>query len=152
MRPQDFSSFTLSRHELRLEARQSVSLPILPTRIRVDGDLQASLSFELLIRNLLRHVSLLIAMYVESRLDLDYRGLIVRAMSFRIHQASLSWHDWQRCSNRQDTKMKLGGFIGEIEYRGDAIAEHLPLLVAGEVLHVGTGTSFGLGKYHKETQ
>lgn len=43
--------------------------------------------------------------------------------------------------------MKLGGFIGEIEYKGEAITEFLPLIVAGEILHVGTGTSFGLGKY-----
>lgn len=97
------------------------------TRIRVEDDLQA----ELFLRNLLRRVSLLMAMHGESRLDLDYRGLIARAMSVRIHQASLRWHDWQRYSNLQKTKVKLGGFIGEIKYKGAAIAEHLPLLVAG---------------------
>jgi hypothetical protein len=118
-----------------------------PTRIRVEGDLQTSLSFELLIRNLLRRVSMLIAMHGQSALDLDYKGLIARATRVSIGEASLNWHDWQRYSNRQETKMKLGGFIGEIEYRGKAIAEFLPLIAAGEILHVGTGTSFGLGKY-----
>jgi hypothetical protein len=118
-----------------------------PTRIRVGGDLQTSLSFELLIRNLLRRVSMLIAVHGQSRLDLDYRGLIARAAGVGIGKASLRWHDWQRYSNRQEAKMTLGGFIGEVEYEGEAIAEFLPLLVAGEILHVGTGTSFGLGKY-----
>lgn len=118
-----------------------------PTRIRVEGDLQTSLSFELLIRNLLRRVSMLIAVHSESQLDLDYKALIARAARVRISTASLSWHDWQRYSNRQETKMKLGGFIGEIEYTGEAITELLPLILAGEILHVGTGTSFGLGKY-----
>lgn len=118
-----------------------------PTRIRVEGDLQTSLSFELLIRNLLRRVSMLIAVHSDSRLDLDYKTLIARAASVRIGTASLSWHDWQRYSNRQETKMKLGGFVGEIEYTGDAVTEFLPLILAGEILHVGTGTSFGLGKY-----
>jgi CRISPR-associated endoribonuclease Cas6 len=118
-----------------------------PTRIRVEGDLQTSLGFELLIRNLLRRVSMLIAVHSESRLDLDYKGLIARAASVRIYQASLNWHDWQRYSNRQETKMKLGGFIGEIEYAGEAITEFLPLILAGEILHVGAGTSFGLGQY-----
>jgi CRISPR-associated endoribonuclease Cas6 len=118
-----------------------------PTRIRVEGDLQASLSFELLIRNLLRRVSMLITVHGQSRLDLDYKGLIARAAGIRINAAALSWHDWQRYSNRQETKMKLGGFIGEVEYSGEAIAEFLPLIIAGEILHVGTGTSFGLGKY-----
>jgi len=118
-----------------------------PTRIRVEGDLQASLSFELLIRNLLRRVSLLMAVHGRSLLDLDYKGLIARAAAVRIGTASLSWHDWERYSNRQETKMKLGGFIGEVEYSGEAIAEFLPLILAGEILHVGAGTSFGLGKY-----
>ena len=118
-----------------------------PTRIRVEGDLQTNLSFELLIRNLLRRVLMLMAVHGRSRLDLDYKELIARAAGVGIHKASLSWQDWQRYSNRQETKMKLGGFIGEMEYRGEAIAEFLPLLVAGEILHVGTGTSFGLGKY-----
>jgi hypothetical protein len=118
-----------------------------PTRIRVEGDLQTSLSFELLIRNLLRRVSMLMALHGESRLDLDYKGLIARAAGVRIGKALLDWHDWQRYSNRQETKMTLGGFIGEVEYEGEAIAAFLPLLVAGEILHVGTGTSFGLGKY-----
>jgi CRISPR/Cas system endoribonuclease Cas6 (RAMP superfamily) len=43
--------------------------------------------------------------------------------------------------------MKLGGFTGEIEYAGGAIEEFMPLVIAGEMLHVGAGTSFGLGKY-----
>ncbi|MGA9772995.1 MAG: CRISPR system precrRNA processing endoribonuclease RAMP protein Cas6 [Blastocatellia bacterium] len=118
-----------------------------PTRIRVEGDLQTSLNFELLIRNLLRRVSMLMAVHGQSQLDLGYKELIARATRVRINAASLRWHDWQRYSNRQETKMKLGGFIGEIEYTGESITKLLPLIVAGEILHVGTSTSFGLGKY-----
>src|SRR5436853_2366756 len=75
-----------------------------PTRIRVEGDLQTSLSVELLIRNLLRRVSMLMAVHGQSRLDLDYKGLIARAAGVGIGKASLDWHDWQRYSNRQETK------------------------------------------------
>jgi len=42
--------------------------------------------------------------------------------------------------------MKLGGLIGDIVYYGP-ITPFKPLLEAGELLHVGKGTSFGLGKY-----
>src|SRR6185295_521555 len=52
-----------------------------PTRIRVDGDLQAGMSFELLVRNLLRRVSLLCAVHGSAPLELDYRGLIEQAGS-----------------------------------------------------------------------
>lgn len=46
--------------------------------------------------------------------------------------AQLKWHDWERYSARQDTKMKMGGFTGRIAFEGNL----------GEFLHVGKGTSF----------
>jgi hypothetical protein len=118
-----------------------------PTRIRVGGDLQTELSFDLLVRNLLRRVSLLAAVHGAGRPKLDYRKLIEIAGTVETPKSDLRWHDWERYSNRQKEKMSLGGFIGEVEYRGEAIIQLLPLIIAGEILHVGAGTSFGLGKY-----
>lgn len=118
-----------------------------PARIRVEGDLQVGMSFELLVRNLLRRVSMLAAVHGRARLELDYRGLIDRAGKVETHSSALRWSDWERYSNRQHTKMSLGGFTGEVAYAGKAIEEFLPLIAAGEILHVGAGTSFGLGKY-----
>jgi CRISPR/Cas system endoribonuclease Cas6 (RAMP superfamily) len=51
---------------------------------------------------------------------------------------------WQRSTSK---KMKLGGFVGEVGFEGEGLPEFLPLVPAGEILHVGTGTSFGLGRY-----
>ncbi len=42
--------------------------------------------------------------------------------------------------------MKMGGFIGDITFEGNS-EPFMPLIKAGEVLHVGKGTGFGLGKY-----
>jgi len=42
--------------------------------------------------------------------------------------------------------MKMGGFVGGVEYRG-GLTEFVPLLKLGERLNVGKGTAFGLGKY-----
>lgn len=42
--------------------------------------------------------------------------------------------------------MKMGGFIGSITFEGD-FKEFIPFLLLGEYVHVGKGTSFGLGKY-----
>jgi hypothetical protein len=67
-----------------------------PARIRVEGDLQAGMSFELLVRNLLRRVSMLAAVHGRSRLELDYRGLIARAAEIETHAAALQWFDWER--------------------------------------------------------
>jgi CRISPR/Cas system endoribonuclease Cas6 (RAMP superfamily) len=41
----------------------------------------------------------------------------------------------------------MGGFVGTIVYGGEMLKEFWPLIVAGEILRIGKGTSFGLGKY-----
>lgn len=92
-----------------------------PTRIRVDRDLQTGLSFELLVRNLLRRVSMLAAVHGRAPLELDSRGLIERAGRVITRESSLRWFDWERYSNRQMTKMALGGFVGEIEYADEHV-------------------------------
>jgi CRISPR/Cas system endoribonuclease Cas6 (RAMP superfamily) len=40
----------------------------------------------------------------------------------------------------------MGGVVGEAVYEGD-LGPFAPLLALGEVLHVGKGTGFGLGRY-----
>ena len=55
-------------------------------------------------------------------------------------------HDPERYSARQDVKMKMGGFVGEVQYVGE-VREFFPLLKLGEKLHVGKATGFGLGRY-----
>jgi CRISPR-associated endoribonuclease Cas6 len=118
-----------------------------PARIRVKDDLQTSLSFQLLVRSLLRRVSMLVAVHGSGRMQLDYRGLIERAGSARVVRSTLRWWDLERYTDRQDTKLKVGGLIGEVEYEGRVIDEFMPLICAGELLGVGTGTSLGLGRY-----
>ncbi len=61
-------------------------------------------------------------------------------------ESNIRWQDWERYSNRQQTRMKLGGFVGGATFEGE-LSEYLPLLRIGEHLHVGKNTSFGLGKY-----
>lgn len=60
--------------------------------------------------------------------------------------AGILWDDWERHSNRQHTRMKMGGFVGEATFEG-AVQDFIPLFRLGEVLHIGKGTSFGLGQY-----
>lgn len=40
----------------------------------------------------------------------------------------------------------MGGFLGDITFEGN-IEPFMPLIKAGEILHVGKGAGFGLGKY-----
>ena len=120
---------------------------ITPLRIKVQGDLQPQANFEILVRNLLRRISLLMIIHGDRQLDLDFKGLLELARAVRLKSSSLHWWDWGRYSARQETVMKLGGIVGEAEFAGDRLQEFLPLIVAGELLRIGSATSFGLGRY-----
>jgi hypothetical protein len=62
-----------------------------------------------------------------------------------LHLPTIPYLDWQRYSNRQERKMDFGGLLGTVELDGD-LAPLAPLLRTAEVVHVGKGATFGLGK------
>jgi CRISPR-associated endoribonuclease Cas6 len=136
---------------LRGEA-EAISLSFLtPTRILYDGRLTLDLEFHILIRNLLRRLSLLYYFHCNGDLSYwDFKGIIEQAKEIKVKNHNLKWYDWERYSGRQETRMKMGGFIGEITFDGN-VEPFMPLIKAGEVLHVGKGTGFGLGKYKTVT-
>lgn len=58
----------------------------------------------------------------------------------------LTWCHLQRYSNRQQQKMRFDGVLGNITLTGD-LQPFLPMLQAGQWLHLGNKTSFGMGHY-----
>jgi CRISPR-associated endoribonuclease Cas6 len=120
---------------------------ITPTRIKYQNRLTKDLEFHVLFRNLLRRISLLSYFHCGHRLDdREFKDLIEQARKVQTVKRALYWHDWERYSNRQETRMKLGGFMGEIDYEGD-FGPFWPYIRLGEYVHVGKGSSFGLGRY-----
>lgn len=55
------------------------------------------------------------------------------------------FHDITRYSNRQQTKMQMGGILGSISYKNIG-QQSFELLKLGEILGVGKQTVFGLGE------
>lgn len=118
-----------------------------PVRILYGRSLAGSMEFHYIIRNLLRRLSLFSYFHCSgTQPELDYKGLIEEAEAVICNNHSLRWHDWERYSTRQETKMKLGGLVGDVSFTG-LLAKFRPLLRAGEILHVGKGSAFGLGRY-----
>ncbi len=120
---------------------------ITPTRIIYNSHLTIDLEFHMLIRQLLRRISLL--SYFHCGIDTsecDFRGIIEKSKEVAVKERNLKWYEWERYSARQDTRMKMGGFVGKITFEGD-IKPFMSFIRAGEILHVGKGTAFGLGKY-----
>lgn len=118
-----------------------------PARIIYDNHLNLDLEFHILIRQLLRRIALLAYFHCgDDASEIDFKGLIEKAKEVKARESNLKWHDWERYSARQDTRMKLGGLTGEITFEG-CLEPFMPIIRAGEILHVGKGTSFGLGSH-----
>ena len=132
----------------QLPAQESVKLKfVTPTRIKSDGDLQTQAPFDLLIRNIMRRVKLLLEFHGETNWEADYQAILAQARTVAMTEFRLRWWDMARYSQRQQSHLRIGGFVGYSQYAGESLQELLPLLVAGEILRIGKNTSFGLGKY-----
>lgn len=105
--------------------------------------------FHLLVESLYHRLFTLTQLYcVETPQPYDRKqcGREVPRSDVALTHSSIRWFDWERYSNRQQTRMKFGGFVGEATFAGD-VADYIPLFKLGEHLHIGKGSSFGLGKF-----
>lgn len=148
------SSLSLTPHLSLRGKAEAISRPgaislsfLTPARIVYDNHLTLDLEFHIFIRNLLRRLALLSYFHCNGEpSNWDFKGIIEKAKEIQVKKQDLRWYDWERYSFRQDTRMKMGGFVGEITFEGN-IEPFMQIIKAGEILHVGKGTSFGLGKY-----
>lgn len=76
----------------------------------------------------------------------DFKRLINKAQEVKATDRNLRWYDWERYSGRQEIKINMGGFVGRIAFTGD-LTPFWPYLLLGEYVHVGKGSTFGMGKY-----
>lgn len=116
------------------------------TRIKFEDSFLRHLEFHMLLRSLLRRLSALSYFHHGNEWQVDFTELIKRAERVSKTADHTRWVDWERYSRRQDARMRLGGVVGQVTYRGD-LAEFLPILKLGEIVHVGKACTFGMGKY-----
>jgi len=117
-----------------------------PTRVKIKGRYAMDFTFRQLVFIMLRRALELAHFHVpDAQVSWEFRDFLVQANEVEISERRLRWEDRPRYSNRQHTKMEMGGFIGEIMLEGN-IAPFSDLLKLTEILHVGKGSSFGLGK------
>lgn len=127
---------------------QTVRLSFLtPTRLKFRNELTIDFTFRMLLFKMIRRVLELAHFHVPGAdIDWEFNSLLVAADNIAIAENTLKWLDWQRHSNRQNTKMMMGGFTGDLVLHGD-LAPFSQLLRACEILHIGKGTVFGNGKF-----
>lgn len=116
------------------------------TRLKFTNEFVKTIEFHILIRNLLRRLSSLAYFHHGWEFKAEFRRLIEKAKAIELSEDNTHWVDWERYSSRQDSKINLGGVVGEVTYQGD-LEEFMPLLVLGQFTHVGKAAVFGMGGY-----
>lgn len=123
---------------------------ITPIRIKHKNRLMTPQNFNIpvLLKALLRRLSLILYFYCDKQLIPREKiiELVELSENVAVISKNLHWIDLSRYSTRNRERIYLGGFIGNITLHKvpDSIIE---LLKIGEIIHIGKGTSFGLGKY-----
>lgn len=119
---------------------------VTPLRLKVRDQLAVQLRFRDLAFHMLRRVLELAHFHApEAEVDWTFQPLLRKAQEVQVRPLDLRWKDWERWSQRQQSAMKLGGLMGSLVLEGD-LAPFAPLLRVAEVVHVGKGATFGLGK------
>ncbi len=116
------------------------------TRLKHEGRFIRHPVFHVVFRRLLGRLSSLARFHCGAPMEVDFRGLIEQAASIRLVQDDTKWTRWQRYSSRQDRRMEWEGIIGRAIYEGE-FTPFWKFLKFGELVHVGHGATFGLGKY-----
>lgn len=118
-----------------------------PTRLRQRGQVVGQPDFALLVKLLSLRLALLAATHGATPLEYDYQALVRAAQQVPVDTSGLFWRELERRTNRRNTTMDLDGIMGRLEVQGEQWREFVPLLAAGEAVHVGSNTAFGLGRY-----
>jgi hypothetical protein len=138
----------INQHAGSLGATEITLEFVTPTRIKhQDRWVWEGPPFAVLVRSLLGRVSSLSYFHCGAEWKTDYRGVVDQAAEVSITRSETHWEDWSRFSTRQKQRIEMGGLVGQVTYSGN-LTPYLPLLAAGELVHVGKGTVFGNGQYH----
>lgn len=76
----------------------------------------------------------------------DFKSPVSRAAEVETARDDTTWVSFRRYSSFKNKTEPLEGIVGEAEYAGP-LREVLPLLIMGELTHLGKRAVFGLGRY-----
>jgi len=115
-----------------------------PLDLREGGRPVSKISFQSLIRSLLRNASAHARQHCGQALDLPFREVKEAAAAVRLDRDETRGHLVTHASTRQGRTIRLRTRVGRLEFRGE-VGAFLPLLVLGELIQVGKGRNMGFG-------
>lgn len=122
-----------------------------PTRLVAQGKPLTYPHFPTLVQRLIERLTSLSLEYGGTELELDYKNLMEEAKEVVLAESRVEWAEVRSYSRRQDQDISLGGFVGHATYIG-RFNNLLPLLVWGELTHVGKDATKGNGWYSLEIE
>lgn len=117
-----------------------------PTRLVHQGEPVPLPDFHVILRALYRRLDGLLQHHGGQCLEVDFKEDIAAAQCIAASH-EVEWVDWERTSNRQGKRHKMGGLVGRSRFAGDFAPHWIELLGAGQVAHLGKATTFGMGAY-----
>jgi CRISPR-associated endoribonuclease Cas6 len=118
---------------------------ITPLQIKFSGKLLNRVDFSHIVRASARRVNMIEKYYGgDNRIRADQ--LLEQGGKVETVDSRLQWVSHSRYSTRKHQRMPLPGIVGELTISGD-LSRFLPLLLLGEIFHVGAKTTFGLGQF-----
>lgn len=125
----------------------AVALDLLtPMRLVRDGVLVHRLTFDALLRRVLRRVDALALATSGQGLNAPFADLVDAARDVSVARDETRWLDAFSPSSRTGRSTPIGGLVGRITFAGD-LTPFLPWLVWGEITHVGKDATKGNGWY-----
>jgi hypothetical protein len=116
-----------------------------PTTIKYKGEIIEQIDMEAVMASIARRIYIFDCFEGIAVDKIDITGHVPNVVSQNVHMLSV-----ERYSSTHDEKIHLQGICGSaIIEKPDNIA--LPLIYAGELLHIGKNTSFGFGRYSLST-
>ena len=117
-----------------------------PARIRIADRLGRQIGLPDFLKKVTERIEFLARLYAQPPQTIDFREFIAAAaQSSAVSQ--LQTHTFEQYSNRQRGKTARPVETGSLIFSGTDLIKYLPVLTAGEILHVGTNTSDGFGRY-----
>lgn len=121
-----------------------------PLRIRQNRLLLKKLDFQSFFKSCSLRLKFLAEIY-GFPLDYDYRDYMKKAGQVGTLSSDIWEHESSRRSNRQERSLETNGLLGEIAYANGDFSEFILFAAACEILHIGSSSSFGFGKFQLVT-
>jgi len=140
----EWANERIANNELRMGMRF-----LTPTRVVEHGRLVKphQFSFKPLFQRLLDRLESLSRDFSDTKLDVDFTGLVEAAERVRVVENHLRWEELRSYSTRRRAESPTSGFVGSATLEADDWSPFLPWLAWGQFTHVGKDAVKGNGWY-----